>query len=112
MILSSSSVTLLRMRCSPIVSRNFSNVSLFPEKGVIFPPLISGALLLLLLSSTIFVGFLVIGVLGFLRFSKASKSCLAGVLSSGSSGSFLLCPFVLLLLGVRGWEFFSTGVQS
>ena len=41
-ILSSSSFILFRMRCSWMVSMNFSRVSHFPEKGVIFPPLISG----------------------------------------------------------------------
>ena len=42
-ILSSSSLILFKMRCSWMVLMNFSRVSRFPEKGVIFPPLISGA---------------------------------------------------------------------
>ena len=71
------------MRCSLTVSRNFSKVSLFPEKGVIFPPLILGAPLLSLLSSSIFVGFLAVGVSGFLHSNKASKNCSVGVLNSG-----------------------------
>ena len=40
-ILSLSSSILFKMRCSWMVSINFSRVSHFPEKGVIFPPLIS-----------------------------------------------------------------------
>ena len=84
MILSSSSLTLLRIKCSPIVSRNFSRVSLFPAKGVIFPPLIS----LILLSVVLFIvrgSFVVVGfsVAGFLVLSSAWKSCSVGVLSSG-----------------------------
>ena len=84
MILSSSSLTLLRIKCSPIVSRNFSRVSLFPVKGVIFPPFIS----LILLSVELFIirGSLVVfgfGVAGFLLLSSAWKNCSVGVLSSG-----------------------------
>ena len=66
-----------------MVSRNFSSVSLFPAKGVILPPLISVVLLLLL--SAIFIGFLVIAVVGsgFLCSRSASKNHSVGALSSG-----------------------------
>ena len=66
-----------------MVSRNFSSVSLFPAKGVIFPPLILVVLLSLLL--VIFVGFLVIAVVvsGFLCSRSASKNRSVGALNSG-----------------------------
>ena len=86
-----------------MVSRNFSKVSLFPEKGVIFPPLISGALLLSLLSSSIFVGFLKVGVTGFLHSNKASKNRSVGVLNLGvvwKLSSMSVCSLVVQGSGV------------
>ena len=86
-----------------MVSRNFSKVSLFPEKGVILPPLISGPLLLSLLSSSIFVGFLAVGVFGFLRSSKALKNCSVGALNLGviwKLSSMSVCSLVVQGLGV------------
>ena len=84
MILSSSSLTLLRIKCSPIISRNFSRVSLFPAKGVIFPPFI----LLILSSVELFIvhGLFVVsgfGVVRLLVLSSAWKNCSVGALSSG-----------------------------
>ena len=68
-----------------MVSRNLSSVSLFPAKGVIFPPLISVVLLSLLSLSFIFVGFLMIAVVGsgFLCSRSASKNHSVGTLNSG-----------------------------
>ena len=86
-----------------MVSRKFSNVSLFPVKGAIFPPLISGVLLLLLLSSIIFVSFLMIGVSGFLCSSKVLKNHSVGALSSGviwKLSSISVCSLVVQGLGV------------
>ena len=86
-----------------MVSRNFSKVSLFPEKGVIFPPLISGALLLSLLSSSIFVGFLAVGVSGFLCSNRASKNRSVGALNSGviwKLSSVSVCSLVVQGSGV------------
>ena len=68
-----------------MVSRNFSSVSLFPAKGVIFPPLISAVLLLLLSLSFILVGFLMTTVIvsGFLCSGNASKNHSIGALNLG-----------------------------
>ena len=68
-----------------MVSRNFSSVSLFPAKGVIFPPFISVVLLSLLSLSFILVGFLMTAVVasGFLCSRSASKNCSVGALNSG-----------------------------
>ena len=66
-----------------MVSRNFSRVSRFPEKGVIFPPLTS--VVLLSVASVIFllVVFAVVDGPDFFCSNKASKNHSVGVLSSG-----------------------------
>ena len=68
---------------SPIVSKNFSRCSRFPEKGVIFPPLTS--VVFSLVASVIFlvIVFAVIFGSGFFCSSKASKNRSVGALSSG-----------------------------
>ena len=69
-----------------MVSRNFSSVSLFPAKGVIFPPLILAVLLLLLLLLLfILIGFLMTAVVvsGFLCSRSASKNRSVGAFNSG-----------------------------
>ena len=85
-ILSSSFLIRFRMMWSPIVSKNFSRCSRFPEKGVIFPPLTS--VVFSLVASVIF-SVIVFAVVfgfgsgsGFLCSSKASKNRSAGALSS------------------------------
>ena len=63
----------------------FSSVFLFPEKGAIFPPLTSGVpfVAVSFFSVILLAGVSVVGSLGFLCPSRASKNCLAGALSSG-----------------------------
>ena len=78
-ILSSSSYTQLRIKWSPIVSKNFLSVSLFPAKGVILPPFILVALFSLV-SAIFFV--VVVVVSGFLCSSSALKNRSVGTLSS------------------------------
>ena len=86
-----------------MVSKNFSNVSLFPAKGVIFPPFISVALLSLL--SFILVGFLVTTVVvsGSLHSRSASKNRSIGALNSGvvwKLSSVSVCSLVVWGSGV------------
>ena len=84
-ILSSSVLILLRIRCRATVSKNFSKFSLFPEKGVIFPPFMTSliAAFEVLLIVTGWVVGSGVGVVGFFVSSSAWKSCSAGALNSG-----------------------------
>ena len=88
-----------------MVSRNFSRLSLFPAKGVIFPPLILAVLLLLLLLSFILIGFLMTAVVisGFICSRSASKNRSVGAPNSGviwKLSSMSVCSLVVWGSGV------------
>ena len=97
-ILSSSSLILFRMKCSWMVSMNFSRVSCFPAKGVIFPPLMSGVQTAGVGLGSISIAGIIGGVCWFLLLRSAANSCLVG---SGSSGGVPKADSVGVS-GVRG----------
>ena len=85
MILTSSFLILFKSKCRLIVLRKFSRVSLFLEKGVIFPPLTSVVTFIgaSFFSVIFFVGVSIGGSSGFLSSSSALKNRSVGALSSG-----------------------------